>query len=400
MVIMYEEVNISSMVEIDVSPSVLYWALNRTKDETVIKEKFPQISEWLSKRSNPTLRQLEKLAKMTHVPIGYFFLHEPPEERLPVPYFRTIDKQSIYKRQFSSELIETVQTMKLRQDWMREYLIEQGQEPLDFINSAKLQDKPYQVAKNIRNALGLKEGWANDLPSWTLALRELQKKIEDVGIIVVVNSIVGNNTHRNLDVEEFRGFVLVDDYAPLIFINGADFKAAQMFTLAHELAHLWFGRSAVFDLKELEPANDEMEQFCNYVAAEFLVPEDEFRAIWSSISYESKHFEYFQELARYFKVSELVVARKALDIGYITKKHFKEFYNNYQTEKILDNHNANSGGDFYINQNFRLGRRFAEAVISAVREGKILYREAYQLTELYGDTFHKYAKSLGFGVFE
>ncbi|MGB9780654.1 ImmA/IrrE family metallo-endopeptidase [Caldanaerobacter sp.] len=380
-------------VEVDVSPHVLRWALNRSGKESAIEEKFPQISEWLSKKSKPTLRQLEELAKVTYTPLGYFFLPEPPEDQLPVPYFRTANKKLINQEQFSINLIETVQTMKLRQDWMREYLIEQGQEPLPFVNSAKLDDNPYQVAKNIRKTLNLENGWASNFPSWTTALRELQKRMENVGIIVVVNGIVGNNTHRKLNPEEFRGFVLVDEYAPLVFVNGADAKAAQMFTLAHELAHLWFGKSAAFDLKELQPANDKTEQICNIVAAEFLVPEDEFQQIWPDISHES---EPYQILARFFKVSELVVARRALDLGYITKDEFIEFYNNYQAKEHSTTRDE-EGGNFYATQNLRIGRRFAEAVISAVREGKLLYREAYRLTGLYGDTFDKYAELLGFG---
>ena len=129
---------------------------------------------------------------------------------------------------------------------------------------------------------------------------------------MVVNGIVGNNTHRKLDPEKFRGFVLVDDYAPLVFVNGADSKAAQMFTLAHELAHLWFGSSAAFDLRELQPADDETERACNRIAAELLAPEHELRDAWTAALQSPNRY---QVLARQFKVSELVAARRLLDLG-------------------------------------------------------------------------------------
>lgn len=382
-------------VEVKVSPRVLSWALVRSRKEITIQKKFPKIREWLRGESMPTLRQLEQLAKETHTPLGYFFLEEPPVEQLPIPYFRTTNNGST-DQQISCDLFETVQTMKLRQNWMREYLIDVGQEPLRFVGSAKLEDDPQQVAMNIRKTLELEEGWTSYLPSWTATLKFLRSKMEDIGIIVVVNSIVGNNTRRKLVPEEFRGFVLVDEYAPLVFVNGADSKAAQMFTLAHELAHLWFGSSAAFDLRELRPANNKIEQICNMVAAEFLVPQHELQQIWPSVRNKS---EPFQALARHFKVSELVVARRTLDLGYITKNEFIEFYEDYLSKERSSTQD-NGGGDFYENQNARIGRRFAEAVISAVRTGKLLYREAYELTGLYGSTFDKYAEFLGFGGFK
>ena len=102
--------------------------------------------------------------------------------------------------------------------------------------------------------LGLERNWAQTQQTWTTALETLRHAIDAVGVVVVTNGVVGNNTHRKLDPGEFRGFVLVDQHAPLVFVNGADSKAAQMFTLVHELAHLWFGQSAVFDLRELQPS--------------------------------------------------------------------------------------------------------------------------------------------------
>ena len=376
-------------MRVAVSGSVLRWALQRSGRYAAIERKFPKLSEWLQHKSQPTLRQLEDLENANATPLGYFFLEEPPDVQLPIPYFRTLDEDlAPYP---SPNLLETVQTMERRQAWLREYLIEQGHNPLSFVRSAKVTDDPRRVARKMKDVLGLAEGWAARHPSWTAALRELQRKSEDAGILVVVNSIVGNNTRRKLSVSEFRGFVLVDEYAPLVFLNGADGKAAQMFTLAHELAHVWLGSSAVFDLRELQPAADEVEQACNRVAAEFLVPGDEMREVWSSVRYES---ERFQQIARRFKVSELVAARRALDLRLITRNEFLEFYQAYLENDRRANFPGREGGDFYASQNLRIGQRFAEAVVCAVREGRLLYHEAYQLTGLYGKAFVRYAEFL------
>ena len=106
-------------------------------------------------------------------------------------------------------------------------------------------------------------------------------------MLVVFSGIVGNNTHRKLETEEFQGFALVDEYAPLVFVNSADFRAAQMFTLAHEIAHLFVGETGVSSFDNLQPTEDLTEQFCNRIAAEFLAPEEELRAFWPS----AKSFE-------------------------------------------------------------------------------------------------------------
>ncbi|HUO06617.1 MAG TPA: ImmA/IrrE family metallo-endopeptidase [Candidatus Binataceae bacterium] len=343
-------------------------------------------------KSQPTLSQLEKFARQTRTPLGYLFLTEPPEERLPIPHFRTLGNGHPHRP--SPDLLETVYTMERRQEWMREYLIQEGQEPLHFVRSAKLNDKPQNVAKEMHDVLGLEHGWAARQATWTDALRELRSRLEGASILVVVNGIVGNNTHRKLDPAEFRGFVLVDDYAPLVFVNGTDAKAAQMFTLAHELAHLWLGSSAAFDLRELQPADDETERSCNRIAAEFLVPESELRTFWPSARQDP---ERFQMIARRFKVSELVAARRALDLELIRKTEFHDFYQSYLENERRQTSKQPSGGDFYANQNFRIGRLFAETVVRAAKEGKLLYRDAYQLTGLSGSTFDHYAEKLSFG---
>ncbi|MFA5786434.1 MAG: ImmA/IrrE family metallo-endopeptidase [Actinomycetota bacterium] len=377
------------MVRVTVSERLLGWAVERSGRPEVIGRRFPKLPEWLTGESLPTLRQLEQLANATFTPLGYLFLQEPPQEALPIPHFRTLGDQPSIRP--SPDLLETVQTMERRQAWMRDYLIDEGCEALEFPGSMPIKEDPAQVAHMMREILGLAEGWASEQPTWTAALRELQNRIDEAGVLVAVNGVVGNNTHRTLDPDEFRGFVLTDEYAPLVFINGADGKAAQMFTLAHELAHVWFGRSAAFDLRGLQPARDEGERACNRAAAEFLVPSRELRDTWPSIQREP---DCFQAAARQFKVSEIVAARRALDLRLISEARFHDFYHAYE-EQDRRSRVRQKGGDFYASQNLRLGRRFAETVVRAARGGRLLYRDAYQLTGLYGESFEKYAHRLG-----
>lgn len=372
------------MDRVNVNPELIQWAIDRAGGAELFEGKFPKLNEWLQNKSMPTLKQLEKLAKASTIPLGYFFLSEPPYEKISVPNYRTIGDEENTKA--SPNLIDTLHTMEKRRDWMRDYLIELGNEPLSFVRSASLNDNPDDVAHKIRNQLGLSSGWAAKCPNWEEALRLLIRTIEEIGILVSVNGIVGNNTRRKLDVSEFRGFVLVDEFAPVIFINGADGKAAQMFTLAHELAHIWYGESAIFDLEKLQPSNHKIEQACNQTAAEFLVPKSEMMAYWPLVKNDE---DSFQQIARQFKVSELVVVKRALDLKLISKEAYFEFYES----RIIHNKPPTSpGGNFYATQSLRIGRRFAEAVISDARRGNLLYRDAYRLTGLTSKTFDEFAK--------
>ncbi len=202
---------------------------------------------------------------------------------------------------------------------------------------------------------------------------------------MVFNSIVGNNTHRPLKVEECRGFVLVDEYAPFMFINAADGKGAQMFTILHELAHIWTGESAGFDFRQLQPADEPIEKLCDKIAAEFLVPYEAFEEKWTGRMN-------FKHLSKYFKVSPIVIARRALDLNKITKAQFFSFYNKY-IETIKDKkQNQSGGGDFYKTARKRVSPSFAAHIEHALESGQLLYRNAYKLTDLKGETFHKFLK--------
>lgn len=362
------------------------------QEESVLEERFPRLSEWESGVRQPTFKQLEDFAKATLTPFGAFFLPEPPVEKLPIPDFRTIADRR--PRRASAALLETLYQMQRRQEWMRDFLIEEGADPLPFVGTVTLASSPVAAAESIRRAMGMSDGWAQVHANWTAALLGLRRAVEDTGVLVVVNGVVGNNTHQALDPEEFRGFVLCDRHAPLIFLNGADSKSAQMFTLAHELAHLWLGKDGVFNLPDMQPSDDEVERFCNRVAAEVLVPSRELDSCWLEAQASGDPFAL---LARRFKVSPMVAARRALDHGSISRVRFYEFLTAYRAEEQKRQQRKSSGGDFYRTQEVRVGHRFGGAVVRAVRAGKLLYQDAYRLTGLRGRTFDQFALQLGFG---
>ena len=357
---------------------MLTWAIARAGYELhEFNEKLPNVQKWIDGTKKPTVKQLEGFSKKVHLPFGYLFLPHPPKEKLPIPFFRTNNAQAT---EVSVNVYDTILLMQQRQDWLRDYLRDNEFDSLSFVSKFQNRSNVQEIVSDIRKTLNLKENWASNFRTWQDALNHLIQNIEDKGIITVFNGVVENNTSRPINVEECRGFVLVDNMAPFMFINNADGKAAQMFTIVHELAHIWTGHSAGFDFRKLQPANDPIELLCDKIAAEFLVPESSFNEIWKgnpSIKYAS----------RYFKVSEIVIARRALDTGKITKKQFFGFYEEYTTREFARKEIQSSGGDFYATTRKRLSVTFAAHINNAVKSGKLLYRDAYKLTSLKGDTF-------------
>lgn len=378
------------MNRIDVQPHMLRWACQRAGVQPeALEDRLPELTAWLRGERRPTLKQLERLARITNTPLGYLFLPEPPAEPLPIMDFRTLPAGT--RTTPSPDLLETLYAMQRRQRWLREVLMENEVEPLSFVGSARLEDDPEAVGREMRRVVGLADGWGAGVRTWQDAVTGLRRAIEELGVMAVINGIVGNNPHRKLDVEEFRGFALTDSHAPLIFVNGADARSAQMFTLAHELAHIWLGREGLSGYEALLPGGTDVEDWCNRAAAELLVPAQEFRARWPTIQREDTPF---QDLARIFKVSPIVAARRALDLSLIDRGVFFEFYNDYVSRERRTARKP-SGGDFYNNQNTRVGELFGTQVVRAAVEGRIGFKEAYDLTGLRGGTFQTYARRLG-----
>ena len=376
---------------VPVRPEMLRWARARAgHDVPDLAPRFPQLPAWESGEKQPTFKQLEAFAKVTHTPFGFLFLAEPPEERLPIPDFRTLAHRPVRP---SPDLLDTIYAMQRRQDWLREERLEGEADPLEFVGNARLNDEPMAVGQEMRRTAGLDDGWAGEVPSWQEAVSELRRRVEGLGVMAVMNGVVGNNTHRKLDVEEFRGFALTDRHAPLIFVNGADAKSAQMFTMAHELAHVWLGPEGegVSGFEGIFPGNDRIEKFCDQVAAEFLVPARELKERWREVKDTPDPFE---RVARYFKVSPIVAGRRTMDLRLVNRDTFFDFYDVY-TKRERQQAKAAGGGDFYNNQNTRVGAAFATSVIRAAMGGRLSFREAYDLTGLRGGAFQEYARRLG-----
>jgi Zn-dependent peptidase ImmA (M78 family) len=361
------------VVRVPVQPELLDWAQRRSgvaPDE--LAEKFPKLAEWHTGTRQPTLNQLEQFSRATHTPVGMLLLSEPPEVPLPIPDFRTMGGQGVVAP--TPNLLEVIFLCQQRQEWYQSFARANREGPVSFVGTLDVSDDVSQAAETIRHALTFHV--ADRGPTWSEALRRLVENTESLGVLVMVSGIVGSNTHRKLDPNEFRGFALVDSLAPVIFINGSDTKAAQIFTLAHELAHLWIGQSGLDDADMASRPTGAVERWCNQVAAEILVPLSSVIDEFNSVQPLTEELE---RLAGRFKVSTLVVLRRLFDGGQF---QWDEYWSAYRSElqRVLAlRESAGSGGNFYNTQPVRNSKRFTRAVITSTLEGQTLYRDAFQM---------------------
>lgn len=359
---------------LNIRPEKFRWAIQRAgfSEEKAI-EVFPPLENWLSEEKQPTMSQLQKFASKFFVPFGYLFMNRMPSENIPFPMFRGEAGQQDH---FDLNVYDTVMSVQARQEWLEEYLEENDIETCKFVGSISIHTPISDTVSKLRNYLDLNPRWAFSLANADEAVSVLGQKIEDTGIFLAYNGVVGNNTHRPLKVSECRGFALVNQKAPYVFVNSADSKSAQLFTLIHEVAHLMLGVSAGHAGSEV--LNHEItEHYCDCVAAEFLVPETVLREIWSNDT---------KAASRRFKVSELVIARRAHDIGIMSEADYRSFWAMY-SQRPLPSKKSSSGGSFYLTSVKRVGRNFAIHVRNAVNNRQLSYTEAYRLTGLYGKTY-------------
>lgn len=382
------------VVRVDVAPGLLEWAVERAGwDSETTQRRAPKFDDWLSGDIRPTLKQLEGFAHATHTPFGLLFLSEPPDEPMPIPDMRTIGNAAVPRP--SVNLLDAIYICQTRQDWYRDYMQDRGAPNLEFVASVTTDTPVVQVSQMIARTLGF------DLTERTVfsnsedALRRLIDRIEGIGVLVMVSGIVGGDTHRVLDPEEFRGFALSDPVAPLIFVNGTDTKAAQIFTLIHELAHIWLGGSALSDAAMVARDGVAEELWCNRVAAEVLVPLAALRRDYQGDATPQE----LARLARRYRVSTLVMLKRLFDGNFLHWDDYRQRYDRELQEVMAAakrRRGDRSGGDYYNTQPLRLSRQFAGAVVASTYEGETSYREAFQLlgTRKH-ETFSRLADEIG-----
>jgi Zn-dependent peptidase ImmA (M78 family) len=340
--------------------------------------------QWKKAEAIPTYSQIEALSKKIHIPLGYFFLKNPPVEQPSLLEFRTIN--NVIRKPPSRDLIDTYYQMEAIQEWMRDYLIDSGREKLSFVGSCKNEKTPEKIAASIRNITGLPMDWYSRSKDAYASFGMLRNHFEKAGILVLKNGVVGQNNYRPLDIEEFRAFTIIDKYTPLVFINNNDSDNAKLFSLVHEIAHIWIGLNSFYNDKFNFFAIDPPETLCNAAAAELLVPNQIFIQEWHKLNFLSDD-DKFHRLVKTFKCGEIVIARKALNNTFISQSTYKTVEN-----RIIKYFKANKrGGNAYLTNRVRFGEPLILALDTSIREGKTRSTEAYRLTNLRRNTFTKLA---------
>lgn len=368
-----------------INPNILKWGRIRLDlPQEVLANKlhvnFEKYKSWETGQGYPTINQAMSIGKILRLPFGYLYLSEPPKgDGIPISDFRTI--KNLRFQEVSTDLRETINIVLRQQEWYSAYRREEEKEMLPFVGAFSLTDSNTDIVADIRERLRWSKSLYSTVNTRPDYLRRLIDLSEQCSITVVRNGVVGNNTHQKLNNSEFRGFALCDDYAPYVFINSNDCYAGQIFTLAHELAHVWLGKSGISNLNpDEQDLRDfqELEKKCNQIAVELLLPEDKLLESSDTFDYSS-----IVKISKEYKISTIVILRRLLDTKNITRKWFFELYDqmleeNWKLEK-KKTRTSSVGGSFYNSFFAKTGKAFTNAIITSVLERKLLYRDAADL---------------------
>ena len=322
--------------------------------------------------TQPTLKRLEAFAQATHAPIGFYFLAAPPVETMPIPDLRAVADESLTRP--SPGLLDTIYFCQRLQTWYPEFMQSRHEPRLEFVGSAQASDDIVKAAARMLKTLGFDLSARTGHFGWGDEFRLLIEQADAHGILVTVSGAVGGDKRCRLDLWGFRGFALADPWASLAFVNGAGTKAVQVFTLVHEFAHLWLGRSGISDPDARVVPDEESERWCNRVAAELLVPLDILRDEF--VPRASLELELIRP-ARHFKVSRLVILLRLHDVGRLSRNELRVAYDAELSRlKLMQ---ARGGGIFNLTLGSRVSKRFARALVVSTLEGHTGFTEAFRL---------------------
>lgn len=380
-------------VNVNIRPEIIHWALSQTHKEKLGDKLMNNIAKWLDGTKTPTFNQIEDFSKKANIPLGYFFLQTPPEEQIDLLEYRTVD--SVQLSNPSRNLIDIIHEMENIQDWMKNYRQDFGFNKLSVVGCMQgIKDIRF-IADRIRKDLELNDTWYAKSKDSREAFSYIRRQLEICGVVVMMSGIVGKNTHRTLDADEFRAFAMADDWAPLIFVNAADSNSAKLFSILHETVHIWLGKDDLFNDRQSR-INDvsDIEVICNAVAGELIAPKKIFLYKWDT--FDMDIFEKITELAKYFRCGEIVIARRAIDC----KKIGQNIYNHVVQAAIekyrrMEEKKQNAGGNYYNTIGSRLDGCFIRALCESISMGRTTYTEAYRMTNTSRKTFSEMAQRLG-----
>lgn len=403
-------------IHINVPLEVLNW-VNAQIDMTTIPDRLGSLlKSWTQGEQKPTFEQLEEMSHATGIQLGYFLMRSPLHKALSFMKYRTLHSDVTHTP--SRSFIDNMIDMRLIQDWMHSYLTKEEDLPVDYLGIIKDKLSYDDAAQKVREVLKLQPDWYTSSQSTDESFRLIRQAISDARTLVMLSGTVGSNPHRLLDIAEFRAFCIVDDYAPLIFINSNDSVESQLFALVHEFVHICLCQNCLFnDRYGCVPEETPEEAWCKAVAAEILVPKQDFLDKLPEV--HEPIDQTLETLANCFKCGIPVLARKAYDHKLIDRDKYQELanlaaknhiatVNSFQSTEGAANNKAGEsnikegnfnakdvdsnnkdGDDFYKTAASRLDRHFFQALLSSVKESKTLYIDAFRLTNSDRETFDK-----------
>ncbi len=379
-----------------ITPNVLKWAREsaRMTEETAaakVSVSAEKLKEWEAGTNQPTIKQAQTLAKAYKRPFALFFLPEIPRDFQPLQDFRSNDSKAL-----GTGSIFIIREIQQKQAWISDSNEENNEPKVPFVGKFSINDNPINVAKDILNTLGINPtNYTNDNP-----IKEWIDKAESNGVFISRTSFI--HSRLKLDSDELQGFAIADPYAPFVFINSDDWNAPQLFTLVHELAHIWIAATGISnniepDLKHKDKLNP-VELFCNEVAANALIPSEVINNIPTTVFNSAR--EVFNA-SKKLGISSFAFLVRALNLKLISFDSYKElkksadieyraFLKREEEKKAKQKAQEKKGGpNYYLLQLNKNSRLFTQTVLDAFRGGFIESTQASTLLNVQVNKFHK-----------